>query len=147
MKNSPPQPDSTVNTQNDCKTFTRETCWFPFRCVLTGTKIYFWFKFFLSFSYGGKTFDRCTDYASVNQRPYCLTTVWRILLKNMKLPVFLRTAHTRIATSISTMQTMAANGNIRPFTIHRKLEVWSRYSKIYSVNFQLFSGQKELMPS
>jgi len=39
----------------DCKTFTGETCKFPF-------------------SYAGQEFDRCTAYKSVNKRPYCLTT-------------------------------------------------------------------------
>merc|ERR1712105_69159 len=39
----------------DCKTYTGETCKFPF-------------------SYAGFEFDKCTDYKSENGNPYCLTT-------------------------------------------------------------------------
>ena len=46
FRNTPPEPDSVGNTKNDCKTFTGETCWFPFRKIWTGTKIYFWFVFY-----------------------------------------------------------------------------------------------------
>ena len=74
----------------------------------------------LSFSYAGQTFDKCTDRDSVNGRPYCFTTVGKVFLNNMKLPVFFRTTDTGIATSVSTIQPMAAKEYISNHSKHIK---------------------------